>query len=290
MNFDKVTQGPLNPPVSPNSMHPPTSLLQFIPLALFCNALLGAFNALRLNAPLALAAPITTLVEKSMLLASKAILARYRQEELAFSSVEQQGVQRLCTCFADDFVPHVQKCLQSLFPVAGLAAHLGLSPQQIQKDKIGFLNKVEIIDPIRHLLPVKIEPMSLISAEKPKENPSPEVEVENKENEDTPVKIVPAAEDIVSLIETETPQSKKFEAPVEESNVSLLTAASTDVISDVPLVPVKESDASEDLMATSSESFDMCNSKVEESSTSTTNGMVESIETIENQSDVDSQQ
>lgn len=276
MNFDKVTPGPLSTPVAANSMHPPVSLLQFTPLALFCNAQLSAFNALRLNAPLALAPLITNLVQNSLLTASKAILARYRQEELAFSSAEQQGVQRLCTCFADDFVPHVQKCLQSLFPVVSIAANLGLSSQQIQKDGIGFLDKNEIIDPIRHLLPVQIEPLSLITLEKPKEK------VADTSQEDIPV------EEVVEVLEkTDDSHSQNDQSNVEESinPNSLFDIASNDKVSDVPLVPVKF-EVSEDLMATSSESFDMCNSKGEQIYPSTTNGNVDSIE----KSDVVSQQ
>jgi hypothetical protein len=269
MNFDKLAPGPLSTPVAPNSMHPPVSLLQFTPLALFCNAQLTAFNALRLNAPLALAPLITNLVQTSLLTASKAILARYRQEELAFSSTEQQGVQRLCTCFADDFVPHIQKCLQSLFPVVGIAANLGLSSQQIQRDGIGFLNKKEIIDPIRHLLPVQIEPLSLITPEKPKEKVAASIQ---EGIHDTQL--------IEVLDKTENTLSQNSDASsVEEIKTppSLIDIGSKDNFGDVPLVPVKF-EASEDLMATSSESFDMCNSKGEEISSNASNGIVDSID------------
>jgi hypothetical protein len=269
MNFDKLAPGPLSTPVAPNSMHPPVSLLQFTPLALFCNAQLSAFNALRLNAPLALAPLITNLVQNSLLSASKAILARYRQEELAFSSTEQQGVQRLCTCFADDFVPHMQKCLQSLFPVVGIAANLGLSSQQIQRDGIGFLDKNEIIDPIRHLLPVQIEPLSLITPTKPKEEAPDSIQAS-----------IPDPQDIDVLDKTENnSQSQIPDQPsVEETNSpSLFEIGSNDNVSDVSLVPVKF-EMNEDLMATSSESFDMCNSKGEEIASSTSNGIADSIE------------
>jgi hypothetical protein len=277
MNFDKVSPGPMSAPAAPNSMHPPVSLLQFTPLALFCNALLSAFNALRLNAPLALAADITFLVESSLLSASKSILARYRQEELAFSSAEQQGVQRLCTCFADDFVPHIQKCLQSLFPVTSLGAHLGLSPQQIQRDGIGFLKKNEVIDPIRHLLPVHIEPLSLISHEKTKEKAEEPIAV--SEN------IVSHPEHSAELIEIEKPQlNEDVASATTESLIEIENIASD---STALAVPVKQLDANEDAMGTSSDSFDMCNSKLEEASSSVTNGIVESSETLEKQSDVE---
>lgn len=277
MNFDKLAPGPLSTPVAPNSMHPPVSLLQFTPLALFCNAQLSAFNALRLNAPLALAPLITILVQNSLLTASKAILARYRQEELAFSSAEQQGVQRLCTCFADDFVPHIQKCLQSLFPVVGIAANLGLSSQQIQRDGIGFLDKKKIIDPIRHLLPVQIEPLSLITPEKPKEKVADSIQ------EDIPAPLL-----LDVLDKTDISQSQNSDQPSVEETInspSLFAIGTNDNVSDIPLVPVTF-EVSEDLMATSSESFDMCNSKGEEVSPSVSNGIVDSIE----KNDVVSQQ
>jgi hypothetical protein len=216
-----------------------------------------------------LAPLITNLVQNSLLSASKAILARYRQEELAFSSAEQQGVQRLCTCFADDFVPHMQKCLQSLFPVVGIAANLGLSSQQIQRDGIGFLDKNEIIDPIRHLLPVQIEPLSLITPTKPKEEAPDSIQAS-----------IPDPQDIDVLDKTENNfQSQIPDQPsVEEINSpSLFEIGSNDTVSDVSLVPVKF-EMNEDLMATSSESFDMCNSKGEEIASSTSNGIADSIE------------
>ncbi|CAB3366463.1 Hypothetical predicted protein [Cloeon dipterum] len=231
MNFDKFTSNS-HPPASPNSMHPPVSLLQFSPLALFCNAILGAFNTLRLSAPFALAGPITALLQNSLTCASKAILTRYRQEELAFSSSEQQGVQRLCTCFADDFVPHIQKCLLGLYPVNVLASHLGLSPQHIQKDGIGLLSKAEIVEPIKHLLPVNIEPLSLVQ----------------------PVKLL-----------------KENGENTNGNTLSFLDEDNTDAINnspdvtDVPLVPEKIVESTgEDQLTTSTESFDMCNVKVED--------------------------
>lgn len=59
--------------------HPPEILLEFRPLADYCNAILMCFNDIRLCAPIALAAKATRLLQESLGTAARSMLAFYRQ-------------------------------------------------------------------------------------------------------------------------------------------------------------------------------------------------------------------
>lgn len=63
---------------STDSLQPPVSLLQCQPMAAYCNAILTAFNDLRLCAPLSLAADIAASVSQSLTAAANVILAYHR--------------------------------------------------------------------------------------------------------------------------------------------------------------------------------------------------------------------
>lgn len=46
-----------------------------------------------------------------------------------------------------------------VFPPNVVAARVGISVQNLQKEGISFLDKEVVVESIRHLLPVKIEPV-----------------------------------------------------------------------------------------------------------------------------------
>jgi hypothetical protein len=110
-----------------NSNQPPETLLDFQPLAVYCNGLLTALNDLRLCAPIAIADTVTAAIEASLETVCRNILSFYRQEQQAFSAEERECFMRLCSCFAYDLVPYMQKCIHFIFPPMTLANHLGIS-------------------------------------------------------------------------------------------------------------------------------------------------------------------
>lgn len=138
---------------------PPESLLEFYPLAEYLNNILTALNDLRLCAPLAVVKNIIKSLQDSLINVSKAIVVFYGQEQQAFTAASKDAFTRLCICFADDLIPFVQKCIHVIFPPNIIAAHIGVSVQSLQKEQISFLNRDLIVDSIKHLLPVKIEPI-----------------------------------------------------------------------------------------------------------------------------------
>ncbi len=60
------------------TLQPPISLLEFQPLAIFCNNILTAFNDLRLCAPLSLASNAACLIQESLKHAADVILQYHR--------------------------------------------------------------------------------------------------------------------------------------------------------------------------------------------------------------------
>ena len=60
------------------NLYPPTVLLEFHPLAAYCNDLLSAFNDLRLCAPIAMVTEVTEALRRSFLEVNRIILAFHR--------------------------------------------------------------------------------------------------------------------------------------------------------------------------------------------------------------------
>ncbi|XP_067009932.2 conserved oligomeric Golgi complex subunit 8 [Anabrus simplex] len=144
---------------------PPQSLLEFYPLAEYCNGIIDAFNEVRLCMPIAVAQNVTNQLQESLLSISRGILAFYRQEQQALNQIEKDNFSRMCTLFADELVPYIQKCLHLVFVPANLASHLGITLHQVQKEGITYLDQDAILEPICTLLPVKVLPPISIKSE-----------------------------------------------------------------------------------------------------------------------------
>lgn len=140
-------------------LQPPDSLLEFYPLAEFLNNILIALNELKLCAPLAVLTEVVNSLQLSLSVIARSILVLHGQEQQAFTSTSRDSFTRLCMSFADDLVPYIQKCVHTIFPPSNTASFLGVNVQILQNEGLSFLNKSDIIEPIRHLLPVKIDPV-----------------------------------------------------------------------------------------------------------------------------------
>lgn len=128
-----------------NANSPPESLLDFRPLAIYCNALLNLFNELRVCSPIAIAQPFIIALEVSLENVSKAILNFYRSEQQAFGMKEKENFARMCSVFSFDLLPYLQKCISSIFiPNNKLINNL---------DGLTTLRKSKVLEPIEHLLP-----------------------------------------------------------------------------------------------------------------------------------------
>lgn len=127
---------------------PPESLLDFEPLALYCNALINIFNELRSCAPIAVLQSFVQSLENSLESISKAILSFYRSEQQAFGMKEKENFLKMCTCFSFELIPYIQSCLHLVFPPKN---HIAGS-----LESISTLKAEKVLETIDHLLPDKI--------------------------------------------------------------------------------------------------------------------------------------
>lgn len=137
-----------------DNVSPPESLLDFRPLANYCNSILNLLNELRLCAPLAVATHLTRGLEVSLQAMAGIICSFYKKEQQAFTANEKENFLRFCCCFVYDLIPYLQKCIHVLFPVQTLVTHLGVTPAVLQKSGITYFNQSAIIKAVEHLLPV----------------------------------------------------------------------------------------------------------------------------------------
>jgi len=124
---------------------PPESLLDFQPLAVYCNGLLNIFNELRVCSPLAVVQSFVLSLEVSLENVGKAILSFYRSEQQAFGMKEKENFLKMCSCFAFELLPYIQLCLSLLFPSNNKLVH--------NLDTLTTLRNAKILEPIEHLLP-----------------------------------------------------------------------------------------------------------------------------------------
>ncbi|XP_012945202.1 conserved oligomeric Golgi complex subunit 8 [Aplysia californica] len=140
-------------------LYPPTALLDFYPLAAYCNHVLAAFNDLRLCSPLTLACRVAEELQRSLLEVNRVILAFHRAEETTFNPKERDQFEQFCAGYAADLLPYMNKCLQAVFPPAQLAQALGLSVSEInRKVCVGQVDLNAVLSNIEHLMPTPPPP------------------------------------------------------------------------------------------------------------------------------------
>ncbi|KAM9817570.1 conserved oligomeric Golgi complex subunit 8 [Neosynchiropus ocellatus] len=148
---------PATPPVvQPGTLQPPMTLLDFPPLACFLNNILAAFNDLRLCCPLGLAEDVTRTLEGALQQVTQQMLSFHRAEASAFSPQEEQQFVHMCSAYADDMLPFINRCLQLLFPATQLALVLGVPPSQLSRHQhLGVVDVAAVLEPLDFVLPRK---------------------------------------------------------------------------------------------------------------------------------------
>uniref|UniRef100_A0A224YZQ7 Conserved oligomeric Golgi complex subunit 8 n=1 Tax=Rhipicephalus zambeziensis TaxID=60191 RepID=A0A224YZQ7_9ACAR len=135
------------------NVQPPFSLLEFEPLSQYCNAVLGAFNELRLCACLALARETTVALDSSLRTVVRIIVDYHTAEEPTLTEKETETLSRFCGSFANELVPFLNTCLSLLFPAAEIGKLLGVPATYIAKlENMGHLNCEDIVQPMKHLV------------------------------------------------------------------------------------------------------------------------------------------
>ncbi|XP_022107408.1 conserved oligomeric Golgi complex subunit 8-like [Acanthaster planci] len=143
------------------SLAPPTVLMDHPPLAIYTNAVLSAFNDLRLCAPVAIAQDVATALHSSLEALAQATLAYHRAEESTFNEKERAFFVQFCQIAAFDLIPYMNRCLQALFPAATIATTLGVTVSDVQKmGYIGVLDVSSVSEALKPLLPAAPEPLT----------------------------------------------------------------------------------------------------------------------------------
>lgn len=139
------------------SLSPPEILLNFQPLALYCNGILTVLNEFQHCAPIALVGDVTTLLEQSLVKVAGNISKFYRQEQQALGAKERDNFVKFCCAFAYELVPYIQRCIHDIFPANLLTTYLGINTVALQKEGFSQMKKKSILDPLEHLLPNKVD-------------------------------------------------------------------------------------------------------------------------------------
>lgn len=204
-----------------NEEHPPESLLEFRPLADYCNAVLMCLNEIRLCAPVALAAKASVLIQESLCSVTRSMLAFYRQEQQALTPAEKDSFTRLCSCVADHLLPFLQRCLHIVFPPSTIAVHLGVNVHRLQKEHITFLDRTVILDSISHLLPVKVElpPLETLKIDKASSSDQEEKVESLHPEESTDIGSTGTFDNALDGVETEDTPPHMADTSSENANV-----------------------------------------------------------------------
>lgn len=183
--FDQYVQLPESDS-STNPFLPPMILVSYTPLAVYCNALITAFNDLRLCCPLSIVRNVKQLITDSLIFIRNLLLNYYNSEKVTLTIIESEHFTDFLRVFILIFIPYISTCIQALFSDTQLARELGVSILDIsEKSKLNRIDIEYIIEPIKNIIdsviPKKIETQETIPVEM--ENIPNEVKKEQEEQE-----------------------------------------------------------------------------------------------------------
>lgn len=144
----KNIQRPMNENIG---VGPPENLLDYYPLAEYCNGLLTVLNSLRITAPLNIVKDVYNAFRKSLKKAVQILLAFYYREQQAFTVTEKQNYVSFCICFTEDLVPYMTKCLSVYFSSTQIAELLGVTLTVLQESKILLIDQNAICEPLNSI-------------------------------------------------------------------------------------------------------------------------------------------
>jgi conserved oligomeric Golgi complex subunit 8 len=153
--FDQYVQIPSSDVSNPstNPFVPPMILVSYTPLAIYCNALLSAFNDLRLCCPLAIVNIVKELLTNSLISIRDRLCRYYNAEKLTLTVVESEHFLNFLRVFVSIFIPYISTCLQALFSDQQLARELGVNVLDIsEKSKLNRIELEKISEPIETIM------------------------------------------------------------------------------------------------------------------------------------------
>lgn len=136
---------PINESISTG---PPENLLDYYPLAEYCNGMLTVLNTMRVTAPLNIVKEVYHAFRESFNKSVQVLLAFYQCEQQSFTDIEKQNFVSLCICFTEDLVPYIGKCLALSFPSTNIAELLGVTLTVLRDSNILHIDQSAICEPL----------------------------------------------------------------------------------------------------------------------------------------------
>ena len=196
--FDQSVQIP-STDMTINPFIPPMILVSYTPLAAYCNALLTAFNDLRLCCPLAIVLKVKDLTMDSLMFIRNLLMKYYNSEKVTLTVIESEHFMDFLRVFMMIFLPYVSTCMQALFPDAQLAKELGVSVLDVsEKSKLNRIDIEQIIEPMKNIIdsvgpkktpalevvPVEeVQTVSVVAEEQPVDEPNQDAETQDEVTE-----------------------------------------------------------------------------------------------------------
>lgn len=135
---------------------PPENLLDYYPLAEYCNGMLTVLNSMRVTAPLNIVKEVYNAFRESFNKAVQVLLAFYYREQQSFTDIEKQNFVSLCVCFTEDLVPYIAKCLSQSFPSTQIAELLGVTLTVLQESNILHIDQSTLCEPLNFVTGITV--------------------------------------------------------------------------------------------------------------------------------------
>lgn len=148
----------LVPSLSDDSLQPPSNLLDFHPLAQYCNDVLSGLNDLKLCCSCSMSLDIVWILTNSLDKLVQILQDTYYQRNCAGNELENEHFVRFCYLLSSELLPHFNKCLSVLFPSEDISQVLGITSMEFKKfEYLSRLNIRLIMKPLDILLPDKMD-------------------------------------------------------------------------------------------------------------------------------------
>lgn len=125
------------------------SLLEYYPLTVYCNSILTAFNDLRYCTLIGCVGRITSTLQTSLLSVSKALSVYFEKENITWLEKEKETFLRMCSCFSDNLIPFLQKCLFAIFEPETMAKCLNVSASyfvdEVSRNFLSYAGEINAI-------------------------------------------------------------------------------------------------------------------------------------------------
>ncbi|XP_055929824.1 conserved oligomeric Golgi complex subunit 8-like [Argiope bruennichi] len=169
-----------------DNLQPPAVLLDFYPLAQYCNDILSALNEMKLCCSFAISNDVVTSLSNSLSRLINVLVSLHSKKLRHMKELEIENFNKFCFLLSSDLVPHLNKCLSIIFPPEAMCLTLGITPLEFKKyEYLCKLNPSKLLEPLQVILPTKDdnEDVGLTFSVQDKD---PDMQILTEENKNVP--------------------------------------------------------------------------------------------------------